>query len=103
MVRWKLHYIGADEAVTVSLNTRDPNDSVIIEYSGPPDAVSDIGNDLSFCSGLYGHSIGMFSTPVDVDAAMRSETMSLYVPELIEGQEVLDSFVPEELDDDAMY
>lgn len=97
MLKWRVFDV--DQAVEVWLGVDNPNGSDVIQYKGPKDSVELVKRDLENSGGLYGHLIGEMTTPIDLEAAMLSEQMALYAPELIEGQDILDAYendIPED-------
>ncbi len=87
MIKYQLSI--KNKSVEVSLKTKYPDEKVRIRYSGDRDAIAVVKDWLEDASGLYGHLIGTRTTPVDLDAAMRSDDAAGFSPSLVEGAEVL--------------
>lgn len=79
----------------VSLDSSSPNQSAEIQYQGLPATVAEIKRTLSSSYGAFGHLIGNSATPIDLDAAMKSERMKPYNPKLMEGEDLVQKYDPE--------
>lgn len=101
MLKYKLSK--ASDEVIITLRTDDPDKSVKIEYVGDKDLVEVVSDWLRHESGLYGHLIGDRTTPIDLDAVMRSPDAEQYSPEIIEGAEIIENYDPPELDENEFY
>ncbi|MBD2025236.1 hypothetical protein [Leptolyngbya sp. FACHB-711] len=89
MLKFRLKY-GAE----VWVNSIDPNESAMIEFSGNQDWVEIIRDQLKRQYGAFGHLIGTSTTPIDLAAALRSPGMARFQPELIEGAELVERYDP---------
>lgn len=86
MIKYQLPILG----VIVSLDSDSPNESALIEYEGiSPENVAIARSYLSREYGAFGHLIKDACTPLDLDAAMRKPAMQRYLPEIVEGEELV--------------
>lgn len=85
MIEYYFQKIG----VTVTLPADGPDRSAIWEATGEPIFAEIIRRELLDQYGVYGHQITQSTTPLDLAAAMQSETMQRYKPVLKRGQELL--------------
>lgn len=92
MIKFRLQ-IG-EASVEVSIAVDDGNKTGIIEYEGDADIVELLRDLLAFEYGAFGHLIGSATTPIDLDAAMKSPALAQWQPELIEGAELVASYDP---------
>lgn len=81
--------------VIISLEVDDPNTPVALNYSGEPQAIALVQEVLQSSCGLYGHLIGDRTTAIDLDAAINSQAMNQFQPDLIEGREIIEAYTPE--------
>jgi hypothetical protein len=89
MLKYKL-VMGGGEFFVV-LNVERSNQVSEILYEGDALGCQYIQFNLSSQTGMFGHLISTATTPVDLDAAMRSIEMQRFNPELIEGEELVQS------------
>ncbi|MCK5687924.1 hypothetical protein KAI87_01580 [Myxococcota bacterium] len=78
--------------VLVRLNTTDPESTVILEFEGPEDAIEAVQYDVEMSDGAFGHQLGDATTPIDLHAAMLSERLAHFSPELIEGKDIVTNY-----------
>lgn len=78
--------------VTITLATSDPDESAVIQYEGPEDAVFFYKTLISESYGMFGHPIDDATTPVDLNFAIQQLFRGQYT--LVEGQDVLARYKP---------
>ena len=69
----------------VVLRAEGRDDTAEIEYEGDPELMRRVEEAVLQCSGVRGHGIERFTTPLDLEIAMRSSGMKRFAPERIEG------------------
>lgn len=89
MLKYRTKY-----GVEVWIDSKDPNASAKIQYSGNEVMVDVISDRLARQYGAFGHLIGSATTPIDLDAAMKSPEMKEYRPQLIEGEDMVKKYDP---------
>jgi hypothetical protein len=88
MIRFRVETAHGD--VEVSINVDDGHELGPLIYDGPEDAVTVTRGILSVACGAHGHLIGEKTTPVDLHAALMQ--LPKLLPELLEGQELVQSY-----------
>lgn len=79
--------------VIISLATTDTHDSVTIEYEGDDeDLVELVRQKLESQCGVFGHRIAKSTTPIDLDAALKSQAMARFRPRIVEGAEIVKAY-----------
>ena len=87
-MRWKLTYLPM-LFVDVSLEADHGDDHGKLAFQGDAYPVSVVRDYLLQSHGLDGHILAEETTPADLNAAMRSEWMKRFAPELVSGAELL--------------
>lgn len=92
MIKYRLQ-IG-ESAIEVLIAVEDGNATGELLYEGDAERVASFRSLLAYQYGAFGHLIGSATTPIDLDAAMRSPAMAQWQPELIEGAALVASYDP---------
>jgi|GEM_PF-2044325 len=91
-IRYRLSWL--EDEVIVSLDVKDPNEIAPIKYEGEAYLIKSVRLWLEKEDGAFGHIIGDRTCAIDLDAAMHSDAMQQFEPELIEGGELVKSYDP---------
>jgi len=89
MIKYKLR-----GDITVSLNSNDPNKSAKIQIEGDEEVVAMVRDRLLSSYGAFGHLIRETTTPIDLNAALKSGNFRLFQPQIIEGAELVKVYDP---------
>jgi len=82
------------EGVEVSLDSAEPNKYAPIQFAGDESAVRRVRDRLLTQYGAFGHALEETTTPIDLDAAMKSEGMAEFSPQIVEGAEMVQVYDP---------
>lgn len=77
-----------DEAFVI-LPTDDPDGDAQLEFEGHSHVIMLAREVLLSSSGINGHAIREWTTPLDLNVAMHGRRMKEFEPELIEGHEIV--------------
>lgn len=82
MIRYKLKTPDGD--VDLSLDSEQPNKVSPLVLEGEPRAVMALKRWLHKETGAYGHTLGDWTTPLDLETALRKPSAAKFAPELVE-------------------
>ncbi len=81
--------------INIELDADTGNSFASIEITGDADLKAIVEDILATSYGAFGHSIGSNATsPIDLDAALKSPNFDTFAVELIEGFELVSSYDP---------
>jgi hypothetical protein len=80
--------------VTISLNSNDPNKSANIQIEGDEKVVALVRDRLLRSYGAFGHMIRETTTPIDLNAALKSDDFKEFRPQIVEGAELVGVYDP---------
>ena len=98
--------------VDVKLAASSPDEHRSLDFVGLPkqkdlpevDILVDMVRDeVQSLTGLYGHLLGDVTTPIDLHTAFSEGGLSCYSPQLLEGHDIVTSYVPESLPPGAVH